>query len=96
METLDRYLNEQGRLDNAKEEALNTLYDEVKNDASSTYYYLDADNIQEAIDETEGAKGRVSTFLIENRSDDLMKFINETSLNYWLAFVERKVERGMY
>lgn len=96
METLDRYLNEQGRLDNAKEEALNTLYNEVKNDPSSTYYYLDADNIMEALDETEGAKGRVSTFLIDNRSDDLMKFMQETSKSYWLAFVERKVERGMY
>jgi len=96
MQSIDNYLNEQSRLENAKEDTLNNLKFQVLSDPSSTYFYLDADNIQEAMDETVDAKGRISTFLIENRADDLMKFMQETSKAYWLAFVELKVDRGMY
>jgi hypothetical protein len=94
--TLNEHLTNQDKLDKEQLAKLKALRYGVKNDASSTYYYLDAENIMEAIDETEGAKGRVSTFVIENRADDLMTFIKETSLKYWLAFVERKVEIGLY
>lgn len=92
--TLNEYLTNHETLDKEQLEKLEALRDEVKNDAFSPFFYLNADNIMEALDETEGAKGRVSTFLIEIRSEELFRFMRETSLNYWLAFVERKVLKG--
>lgn len=92
--TLNEHLTNQDKLDKEHLAKLESLRDEVKNDASSTYYYLNADNIMEALDNTDGATGRVSTLLIEIRSEELFRFMRETSLNYWLAFVERKVLKG--
>jgi hypothetical protein len=92
--TLNEHLTNQDKLDKEQLEKLEALRDEVKNDVSSTYYYLDADNIMEALDNTEGAKGRISTLLIEIRSEELFRFMRVTSLSYWLAFVESKVLKG--
>lgn len=91
--TLTEHLTKEEMLNREQLEELANYRFQVT-DPSSAYFYLEKDNIMEALDNTEGATGRVSTFLIENRADELMKFIKETSLNYWLAFVERKVLKG--
>ena len=85
--TLNEHLKNQETLDKERVEELELLKFQVIDDSSSPYYYLNADNIMEALDNTDGATGRISTFLIDNRSDDLMKFMQETSKSYWLAFV---------
>jgi hypothetical protein len=91
--TLNEHLTNQENLDINKLKELANYRFQVT-DPSNGYFYLEKDNIMEALDNTEGATGRVSTFLIENRSYELMTFIKATSLKYWLAFVENKVLNG--
>jgi hypothetical protein len=91
--TLNEHLTKEEMLNRKQLEELANYRFQVT-DPSSVYFYLEKDNIMEALDNTEGATGRVSTFMIERRAEDLLTFMRETSLNYWLAFVDRKVLRG--